>query len=332
MWRRLSQFCLLGVSAAAGIGAAPMPARKEPVPAPAQTPAQAPIQDWAPETIVVGAQRHGPLFWRVSRGDAEVWIMAVVGPMPEDLVWDHSELASLLDGAKRVLLQPRAEIGMLEGAWFLLTQRSTLDLPNDAHLEDVLDPQLKTRFVAAREKLHRDADRYEDFQPAWAGFRLYGDFIHDSDLNVDEPADTIKHLARSKDVPVAPIATYQVLSIVKDVSAMPPEASRVCLRSALDDIEAEEAHQALAAKAWSVGDLAGMTRNYSEPTIFACLQRVQSFSAVWSQSVTDTDKAVMTALDEGGKTVMVASLGTLLRKGGLLDRLRAHGITVESPE
>ena len=142
-----------------------------------------PAQDWTTETIVVDAHRHGPLFWRVSRGEAEVWILAVVGPMPEDLAWDHSELATLLDGAKRVLLQPRAEIGLFEGTWFLLTQRSTLDLPNDAHLEDVLDAPLKTRFVAAREKLHRDADRYEDFLPAWAGFRLYGDFLHDANLD-----------------------------------------------------------------------------------------------------------------------------------------------------
>ena len=323
MRRRLSQFCLAGVLAAGGVAAAPTPS-KEPV--------QAPAQDWVPETIVVDAHRHGPLFWRVSRGDAEVWILAVVGPMPDSLDWDHSELATLLDGAKRVLLQPHAEIGLLEGTWFLLTQRSTLDLPNDAHLQDVLDAPLKSRFAAVREKLHRDADRYEDFLPAWAGFRLYGDFIHDADLSVDEPADTIKHLARAKDIPVAPIATYQALPIVKDVGSMSPEASRACLRSALDDIEAEETHQVLAAKAWSIGDLGGMTRNYSEPTIFACLQRVPSFSAVWSQSVTDTDKAVMAALDEGGKTVMVTSLGTLLHKGGLLDRLRAHGITVESPE
>ena len=329
MRRRLTQFCLAGFLAAAGAAAAQTPAPKAPVQLPVQAPPQVPAQDWATETIVVDAHRHGPLFWRVSRGDAEVWILATVGPMPEDLPWDHSELATLLDGAKRVLLQPRAEIGVVEGAWFLLTQRSTLDLPNDAHLEDVIDGPLKTRFVAAREKLHRDADRYEDFQPAWAGFRLYGDFIHDTDLTADEPADTIKHLAHG--IPVAPIATYPVLSIVKDVSGMPPEASRACLRSALDDIEAEDAHQILAAKAWARGDLGGMMRNYSEPTIFACLQRVPSFSAVWSQSVTDTDKAVMSALDEGGKTLMVASLGTLLRKGGLLDHLRDHGITIESP-
>jgi hypothetical protein len=324
MRRRLSQFCLAGVLAAAGGAAAQTPPPKAPV--------EAPVRDWTPETIVVDAHRHGPLFWRVSRGDAEVWILATVGPMPEDIAWDHSELATLLDGAKRVLLMPHAEVGVFEGAWFLLTQRSTLDLPNDAHLEDVLDASLKNRFVAAREKLHRDADRYEDFLPAWAGFRLYGDFLHDTNLTGNEPADTIKDLANSKDIPVAPIATYPVLSVVKDVSNMPPQASRACLRSALDDIEAEDAHQILAAKAWARGDLGGMTRNYSEPTIFACLQQVPSFSAVWSQSVTDTDNAVLHALDEGGKTVMVASLGTLLRKGGLLDHLRDHGIAVEAPE
>ena len=324
MRRRLSQFCLVGALAAAGAAAAQTPAAKEP--------GQASAQDWAPETIVVDAHRHGPLFWRVSRGDAEVWILAVVGPMPEGLAWDHSELATLLDGAKRVLLPPRAEIGLFEGSWFLLTQRSTLDLPNDAHLEDVLDAPLKARFVAEREKLHRDADRYEDFLPAWAGFRLFGDFLHDTKLTTDEPGDTIKSLADDKDIPVAPIATYQALPIVKDVSGMPPDASRTCLWSALDDIEAEDAHQVRAAKAWASGDLGGMTRNYSEPTIFACLQRIPKFSTAWAQSVIDTDNAVLHALDQGGKTVMVTSLGTLLRKGGMLDRLRAHGITVESPE
>ncbi len=180
MRRRLSQFCLAGLLAAGAAEAQAPPAQ-----VPTQAPIQAPIQDWATETVVVNVHRHGPLFWRVSRGDAEVWILATVGPMPEDLVWDHSELDALLDGARRVLLQPRAEIGVFEGAWFLLTQRSTLDLPNDAHLEDVLDAPLKARFVAEREKLHRDADRYEDFLPAWAGFRLFGDFLHDTKLTTD---------------------------------------------------------------------------------------------------------------------------------------------------
>jgi uncharacterized protein YbaP (TraB family) len=291
-----------------------------------------PVPQWSRETVVVNAHRQGPLFWRVSRGNAEVWILAVVGPLPEDLAWDHSQLEELIGGAKRVLLLPRVEVGFFEGTWFLLTRRSTLELPNDEHLEDVLDAPLKARFVSAREKLHRDADRYEDLLPAVAGMRLYADFLSDAKLTGKEPLDTIKSLADDKDVPAMPIATYEALPIVKDVSKMSDADSRACLKSALNDIDAENLHQAEAAKAWAVGDLAGMKRNYSESTILTCLLSVPRVAALWDKSVTDMTNTVNGALAEGGRTVMVTSLGTLLRKGGVLDRLRASGATVEMPE
>src|SRR5579863_1136648 len=157
-----------------------------------------PVQDWSPEIVVVMGHRAGPLFWKVHRGNGDVYILAVVGPIPEGLDWDHSGLEHVLDGAKTVLLQPRAEVGIFEGAWFLLTERSSFELKNDAHLEDVLDPTLKQRFAQAREKLHRDADRYEDLLPAWAGLRLFGDFLEAEKFTTDEPADTLNHPASRK--------------------------------------------------------------------------------------------------------------------------------------
>jgi hypothetical protein len=291
-----------------------------------------PVQDWSPETVVVVGHRAGPIFWRVHRGNGDVYILAVVGPIPEDLTWDHASLDHVLDGAKAVLLQPHAEVGIFEGAWFLLTERSSFELKNDAHLEDVLDPALKQRFVQAREKLHRDADRYEDLLPAWAALRLFGDFLGAENFTADEPTDTVKHLAGRKDIPVHPVATYEALPVVRDVGKMSDADSRICLRNALDDIQAEEAHQAAAARAWAVGDLAGMKANYSEVTILGCLQAVPKFATLWARSVDDVTKAVDAALDGGGKTVMVASLGELLRHDGILDRLRAQGATIEAPE
>lgn len=295
----------------------------------AQTP---PVQDWSPETIVVSAHRPGPLFWRVSRGGAEVWILGLVGPMPDGLEWDHSGLEQVIDGAKLVLLQPRAQVGLFEGLWFLMTDRSSLELPNDEHLETILPAPLKERFVAARTKLHRDGGRYEDDVPAWAGFMLYRDFLHDADLTADEPGKTVERLANHKDVPVHPIGTYEALPIVKDVGKMSDAASQLCLRDALSDIEAEDVHQKAAAEAWAKGDLAGMKANYSESTIFACLQQIPSFAAMWTQGVADTTKAIDAALAQDGKTVMVVNLGGLLRKDGILERLRAQGIKVEAPE
>jgi len=316
MRRRLTQFLAACLLSAASAQAADKP----------------PVNDWSTETVVVSAPRHGPLFWHVSKGNAEVWILAIVGPLPKGLAWDHTQLAEVLDGARDVLLQLRAQIGFFEASWFLLTQRHTLELPNDAHLEDVLDAPLKARFVAARERIHRDADHYEDYLPAVAGFMLFGDFLSDAKLTMDEPQSTIKDLADDKDVPTHPIADYEAMPVVKEVGRMSDAASRRCLAAALDDIAAEQAHQVQAAEAWAVGDLDGMKRNYSELTIFACLQQSPSFAQMWAQSTVDATRAVDAALAQGGKTLMVASLGTLLRKDGMLDRLRAEGATVEAPE
>ena len=54
--------------------------------------------------------------------------------------------------------------------------------------------------------------------------------------------------------------------------------SRICLSNALNDIDTEENHQAAVAHAWATGDLAGMKANYSEITIFGCLQAVPKFA------------------------------------------------------
>jgi hypothetical protein len=162
--------------------------------------------------------------------------------------------------------------------------------------------------------------------------RLYGDFLKDAKLDAQEPSDKIKDLAGDKDVPTEPIATYEAMPIVKEVGRMSDADSRACLRDALNDMEAEALHQEDAAKAWAVGDLAGMKRHYTESTILTCLLRVPTVAALWEQSVVQMTDTVNAALAGGGRTVMVTSFGALLRRGGVLDRLRASGAKVEAPE
>lgn len=291
-----------------------------------------PVQDWSSETVTVSVHRRGPLFWRASRGSAEVWLLAVVGPMPDGLSWDKSGLEAVIDGAKMVWLQPRAEVGLFEGVWFLLARRDALELPEGGRLESTLPPALKDRFVAARTGLGRSAGRYEDYVPAWAGIMLYSDFLERAKMTAEEPGDTVERLAARQDIPVRPIASYEALPVIEDIGKMPEAQSLACLGDALDDIDAEARHQVPAAQGWASGDLAAMKANYSESTIFACLQQMPSFSALWDRSVADSTKAIDQALAGDGKTVMVASLGALLRKGGILDRLRDEGVRIDAPD
>ena len=117
-------------------------------------------------------------------------------------------------------------------------------------------PSLKARFVAAREKLHRDADRYEDFLPAWAGLAFMAIFWMTDNLTGDEPTDTVKHLAHAKIFPSRrsqPIRCCRRQRRGQHVRRDQPHLSAQC---ALDDIEAEDAHQTACGEGVGVGDLA----------------------------------------------------------------------------
>ena len=283
------------------------------------------------ETVVVTAKRPGPALWHVAKGNADVWILGVLGPVPKDLKWDTGRFESVLAGAKTVLLPPHGQIGVFEGAWFLIWHGDVLRLPDGRNLEDVLPPALKTRFVAARTAAHKDADDYAEYKPSIAGFLLERDFLRANDLSGTEPQNTIRSLADRHTVPARAIASYEALDVVNEIPSLSGKANLDCLKDSLDDIDIMSAHAKLAASAWAAGDLDGIKANYSDPKALECLGQSASFNKLWQRSVSDTMAALDAALARPGKTVAVINIGQLLRKNGIVDRLKAQGFTVEGP-
>ena len=288
-----------------------------------------PVKDWSIETVVVTAKVPGPAFWHISGDRSDVWILGMVEPVPTGLKWDSRELEKRLDGAKAVLLPPRGQVGVFEGIWFLLTSGEVLRLPGGQTLEGMLPEPLKTRFAHARTDARRDADRYAEYKPSVAGFMLEGDFLKAARLSVNEPVATVLLLAASKTVPVRAIATYPALDVVKEVPSLSADDSRKCLRDSLDDIDVMRAHAKPAAEAWAIGDVDGIKAHYSEPKALDCLGQSASFTKLWQRSVDDTVAAVDTALKRGGKTIVIVNFGELLRKNGVLERLKEQGLQVD---
>jgi hypothetical protein len=295
-------------------------------------PADPPIKDWSNiETVIVTAQPPGPALWHVVRGNSEVWILGTVQPVPADLKWDSREIATLLSGANVVLLPPRAQVGLFEGTWFLLTGMGTLEQPDGMTLEASLTDPLRSRFIAARTRVHRDADRYEKYLPAIAALMLESDFWKASNLNMNGPQKTVEGLARRAMVPAHAIAVYPAMDVIHDVPKMSAAAHLACLEYALSDIEIEAAHAAAAAQAWAVGDLRGVEANYSETKLDSCLQQNNAYAVLREKAIGDMVKAIVGALNRPGKTFAVMPMGILLRKGGVLERLEADGLTVSGP-
>ena len=318
--RRLPRHALFALMASACLLAAAPPA------------ATPPIADWSNiETVLVTAKRPGPALWHVVRGQSEIWILATVEPSPSDLKWDTSEVARLLKGARTLLLPPRGQVGLFEGTWFLLTGLGTLELPAGTTLEASLPESVKSRFVAARLALHKDAERYDKYLPAVAAVVLESDFWNANGLKFNGAQKTVEYLATQALVPARTIAVYSAMDVIHDVPKLSPAANLICLEDALNDLDTESVHAALAAKAWAVGDLDGVKAHYSETRLDSCLQQSGVYAALRDREISDVANAITGALDKPGKSFAVMPIGIWLRKGGVMERLEAAGLTISGP-
>ena len=292
--------------------------------------ADPPTTDWSMETVIVTAQSPGPAFWRLSKGNSEIWILGMIGPMPTKLIWNANRLSEIVDGAHEVLTPAQASANIFEVGWFLLWNRSVLSNPGGKKLEESLPPELKARFVAARSLAKRDADRYEDDPPVVAAMKLENDFNQAAGLT-QNALDQVAKIARAKHVKLRNIADYGAMAMVKEFLRLPAAAQQSCLENAVADIETRAVHAVPASEAWALGDLKGIKAHYSPPNVEKCAKLTASFSRFYDRSVADSLAAIDQALSEPGKTVMVVDIGALLRNTGVAEKLKAKGITIEGP-
>lgn len=297
-----------------------------------QPPAPSQIPDWSIEQVTVTAQSVGPAYWHAQKGSAEVWILGIVDSLPKDYVWNQTHLGKLLDGTRLVLLPPRATASLFDAGWFFLTKRSLLYMPDGQKLDSALGPPLAAQFANAVAIVHRSPDHYEDDAPPVAALDLEGDFLAVKALTYAEPAKTIESLARHRDLEVRYIAKYDAMPSIEAILKSPPEKSRACVGAAVNDVEYKNVHAEAAAEAWAIGDVAGIKTHYSESRVFECLLALApEATELQKRATADTVNAIETALNAGGRTIAVVSIGQLLRKDGVLEKLRADGIAVEGP-
>lgn len=313
-------FALAGAFAAAllALGAAPA--------------AQAPVQDWSNvEVVVVTPDHPGPALWHIVKGASEVWILPTVSPVPEDMIWDSHQVAAVLKGANALLLPPRASMGVFEGLWFWMTGMDVLEQPDGVQLEATLPPPLRARFVATRTRIGRDADRYGEFLGGIAALRLESDYWKFARLTPNGPQKTVESLASRAGISAKATANYPAMDVIRDVPNMTAAAHLTCLTLALDDIDTQSAHAVAAAQAWAKGDVAGIKAHYSETRLDDCLNQNAAYRVLRETANRDMTNAILAALNKPGTTVAVMPMGFFLRKGGVLERLEASGLTVTGP-
>jgi hypothetical protein len=243
------------------------------------------------------------------------------------MTWDRTVFDRRLKSANQVILpfqNLKVHVLGLFGLGFRLMRLRSM-----TPFEETLDPATRARFVAARTKVGTPANRYNTKNPLAAGLLLATDYRKHEDLTGSDPGKPIRVYAKLAGVPVQD-KVYDVGPLLGAVLRTPPQAGRACLNEVMDQVLAGPGVTLTSTKAWAEGNVRGALEN--ERTYERCVALVPGAAQFDAQVKADEARAIEEALKKPGHAIAVIQLRPLLAQGGVLDRLRAAGYQIKTPD
>lgn len=279
------------------------------------------------EALVVSAKLPGPAWWRISDADTTIYVLGTPGSLPKDLAWDRSVLERRLDGAAAVVTGPIWQAGLTDLPALLKLRKAMKD--DGDWVERA--PELAARTERAWAALHpKNPDGWKDWRPAMIALQLGEKAVRQAGLQGGEPARTVRDLARKRRVKVRPAAVHKAMPMLKSLVRQHSEAAGLtCLSETLDAIDAGPGPRRAAAQAWAQGRVKAALAEPRETE--RCELLMPGVADARRQSVDDEVEALVGLLKTPGHAVALYPMRGLVAEGGVLEKLRARGITVRTP-
>jgi uncharacterized protein YbaP (TraB family) len=287
------------------------------------------------DEIVVTAERAGPGMWQVRRGDASVWILGSISPLPRDITWRSNQVENVLERTSQVLVQKPIEISIPRVLWMLIADRKFLMVGGGKRLKDVLPPELYARFDAQRSKLDEPSDKWERYRPIIAAAFLQQAAFHRVNLSMRlDLGAALRNLAKKHGVRVEEIKVAGASDMLEALKTMPAATERTCVAASLTTLESGLPRLVERAQAWADGNVERIENLPELKEVDACrsaLDEGKGASDVIGRIRQTWLENIEKYLRSPGTTIAVVNLDMLLERGGLLDELRADGYEIEGP-
>ena len=287
------------------------------------------------DEIIVTGERSGPGLWHVRRGDAQLWILGALAPLPKGITWRSHQVEQVMLSTDVVLVTKPLEIGFARALWIFLTHHDLLMVSGGRRIRDVLPPELYHRFATQRARFTTDDGKWERFRPILAAVFLEEAAFRQAGLStrIDLGA-AVRTIANKHDVRVKEVTIAGVRDLLDTLKTVPVATENKCMAAALSTIEIGLPRLIERASAWTRGDIDAMQRLPDSPEDLGCHAALISDSGS-ADLLAQMLHAWLAAIDAHmhGKEVVLAvvNMDLLLEHGGLLDSLQARGYSVEAP-
>jgi len=298
-------------------------------------------------TVAVTGTQPGPGLWKVSKGDHVLWILGTVSPLPRDIQWRSHDVEALIAGSAQVLTSPQVEISADAGFFGTLALLPSLigirNNPDGKRLEDVVSPELYTRWVALKRRYMGHSNRVEKWRPIFAALALY-DYAMDGKRLTGSGYVQEKVLKTAKRAHIAVMTPSVKLTIDHPRDAIKQFKSESiqdteCFEKTIDRIDADIVTMTTRANAWATGDIAALRALPQSDQRAVCAAAISETGIARNRGMTDVFArvehawldAAQAALQTNRSTFAMVPARNLLAADGYLAALKASGYVIEAP-
>jgi hypothetical protein len=280
------------------------------------------------EVLVVG-EHPGPGLWEVSKGSHTLFILGTHAPLPRDLVWRSREVESAIARSNEILGAYSVALRVDQEAAFQSRRGS---------LKEILPPRTYSQWRALRDNYIGEGNETDRLLPAAAALLLQARAYERSALTYSDVVwQEIYRLAAAHAVPVWPqnYDTRLVAGEWRRTGRARQNGVRY-LTESMNRLSSDIRDARAGANAWATGDIAALKDMAETDASYARLL-AYSWPFLSDEEVRrlhlEAENKLLTAIERAmnrnGVTFAALPIHLLLRKDGVIARLRAAGYAID---
>ena len=297
------------------------------------------------EVLVVGTQR-GPGLWKVSKGEHVLWILGTHKPLPKFMDWKSAQVESVISQSQAYIMPPDVKIKLstLQMLSVLPSAIGVKKNPDGSRLEDVLSPELYTRWSALKEKYIGKNNGIEKERPLFAAKELYDKALEKENLTSDTNIRySVNQLAKQYKLrvvtPTETITLEHPRKLIKEFKKSSLD-DKACMEGIITALEKELNNMRVHANAWARGDVNALKQlpyfnqedDCDNALLTSSLMQEENLQNIPQRALSVWINEAEKLLAENASTFAVLPIGQLHHPEGFLAALRAKGYEIVEPE